>query len=302
MSETLPSYPKIFNLGHRAISNLFEGRVVVQEKVDGSQFSFGMVAGQLLVRSKGAVIDPQSPPKIFRGAVASVLEVADTLPPDLIFRGEAMQQPRHNTLAYDRFPKGHVALFDAGSAGEHYYPRDQLKTWADYLGFDIVPEFYDGTIDSIEQLRGLLTQPSFLGGQIVEGIVIKNYNQFTPFNQVAMGKLVREEFKEMHSKEWRKDNPPPKDFIAELIETYRTPARWEKAAQHLREAGTLEGDVRDIGALIKEVVADVKEECADEIKDALFKYYWKKIGGGLHHGLPDWYKDKLAQTMFTVAA
>ena len=33
---TLPSYPKVWNLGHPHIENLFDGPVVVQEKVDGS--------------------------------------------------------------------------------------------------------------------------------------------------------------------------------------------------------------------------------------------------------------------------
>ena len=37
-----PSYPKIFNVGNNYIPNLLVGRVEVTEKIDGSQFSFGV--------------------------------------------------------------------------------------------------------------------------------------------------------------------------------------------------------------------------------------------------------------------
>lgn len=47
------SYPSIYSLGHRYISELFSGPVVIQEKIDGSQFSFGNLNGKLFCRSKG---------------------------------------------------------------------------------------------------------------------------------------------------------------------------------------------------------------------------------------------------------
>ena len=57
------SYPKVFNLGHAAMADLLGGNVVVQEKVDGSQFSFARTdSGQLLFRSKGAEIHPEARP------------------------------------------------------------------------------------------------------------------------------------------------------------------------------------------------------------------------------------------------
>jgi hypothetical protein len=36
------SYPKLYAMGHRAIADLLLDDVIVQEKVDGSQFSFGL--------------------------------------------------------------------------------------------------------------------------------------------------------------------------------------------------------------------------------------------------------------------
>jgi hypothetical protein len=36
------SYPKVYNMGHAAIADLLLDDVLVEEKVDGSQFSFGV--------------------------------------------------------------------------------------------------------------------------------------------------------------------------------------------------------------------------------------------------------------------
>lgn len=38
----IESYPKIYNMGHAAIAELLLGEVTVEEKVDGSQISFGI--------------------------------------------------------------------------------------------------------------------------------------------------------------------------------------------------------------------------------------------------------------------
>ena len=69
------SYPSIFAVGHAATAHLFDGDVIVEEKVDGSQFSFGVdESGELHVRSKGAVMIPDAPEKMFQRAVDSVRE------------------------------------------------------------------------------------------------------------------------------------------------------------------------------------------------------------------------------------
>lgn len=65
----LRSYPKVYNFGHRAIVDLMDGPVVVQEKVDGSQFSAGVIDGKLHCRSHHNALNLDEPPKMFREAV-----------------------------------------------------------------------------------------------------------------------------------------------------------------------------------------------------------------------------------------
>ena len=37
------SYPKIYNLGHKYLEELFLDDVLIEEKIDGSQISFGVI-------------------------------------------------------------------------------------------------------------------------------------------------------------------------------------------------------------------------------------------------------------------
>ena len=50
------NYASIFALGHKALQELLWDDVVIEEKVDGSQFSFGLIDGTLRFRPKGQEI------------------------------------------------------------------------------------------------------------------------------------------------------------------------------------------------------------------------------------------------------
>lgn len=112
------------------------------------------------------------------------------------------------------------------------------------------------------------------------------------------GKHVSEAFKEQHSTAWKAANPGGKDIIQNLIHQYRVEPRWRKALQHLRDAGQIEGTPKDIGALIKEVQADLQEESAAEIAEALLKWAMPKIRRGVSSGVAEWYKGLLLERQF----
>ena len=83
-----------------------------------------------------------------------------------------------------------------------------------------------------------------------------------------------------------------------LIKELSTPARWNKAIQHLRERGEIEDSPRDIGKILKEVQVDVFKEETDHIKDRLFEWAKGHISRGVIQGFPEYYKDQLLKLQF----
>lgn len=305
-NNMLNSYPKIYNLGHSELVDLFNGPVIVEEKIDGSQISFGVTNDdELLIRSKGCSIDVNYPPKMFKTAVDNIMDIRGMLVPGAIYRGEYLAKPKHNTLKYSRVPLRNIIIFDIEIPNDtgcllFASPSCKLETCR-LLGMECVPVILSGENIGIDLLKAALTKESVLGGVKIEGVVIKplNYDLFGRDKKVIMGKHVSEEFKEVHQKEWKTNNPGRKDSIEKIIERFRTTARWEKAFQHLRESGKIENSPKDIDALIKETQEDISEECSEEIKNLLYQEFGKEIKRRSTFGLPEWYKNKLLEAQFS---
>jgi hypothetical protein len=302
MMDSWHSYPSIYALGHRYIADLLLDSVLVEEKIDGSQFSFGLFQGDeglyLRCRSKGAELNLIAPDSMFKRGVETVQSLAGKLHLGWTYRAEYLMKPKHNALAYDRIPKDHIILFDINTGHEEYMPYEQKAGEAARLGLEVVPKMYEGTIEDVQHFRSLLDTVSCLGGQKIEGVVIKNYQRFGLDKKVLLGKFVSEAFKEVHAREWKAANPTQGDILEQLIRSLKTDARWHKSVQHLRERGELEDSPRDIGKLMKEVPVDVEEEEMDFIKDKLFDWAWPHLRRGITGGLPEWYKEQLLLKQF----
>jgi len=294
----LNSYPTVYAIGHKAITGLFSGNVIVEEKVDGSQFSFGVIDGELMCRSKGKQMILDAPDGMFVKAVSNVRLIAPSLKPNYIYRCEYLQKPKHNTLEYSRVPAMNLIGFDICSGLEEYLTPEEKRDEFQRIELECVPLLFVGVVENYETFAEFLNLESILGGSKIEGVVVKNYSLFTAEKKVAMGKYVSENFKELHEVDWKQRNPTGKDVTQYLIDRYKTESRYQKAIQHLKEDGILESSPRDIGLLIREIQADVLKECEDEIKNTLFSHYWKQIQRGIVSGFPEWYKSELAKTAF----
>lgn len=316
------SYPSIFNIGHRAIKDLLIGEVNIEEKVDGSQFSFGMVPSNLddkgqpvdvvysetedgipfslKIRSKGAVMHIDAPEKMFNQAAETVKALADKIHVGWTYRAEYLAKPKHNSLVYDRVPKQNLILFDVNTEDGGFLTYEEKVKEGQRLGLEVVPRIFKGFLINMDQFRTFLDNLSILGGQKIEGVVVKpvNYDLYGQDKKVLMGKFVSEAFKEVHRKAWGESNPTQKDVVTRVGESLTTPARWNKAIQHMKERGILDGSPRDIGPLMKEVVDDIWKEEQDFMKDELFKQAWPHIRRLVTRGLPEWYKEQLLKQAF----
>lgn len=313
------SYPSTYNMGHKAIADLLNHEVNVEEKVDGSQFSFGLIEStdetkvihgyeidgdnrmwELKLRSKGAIMHPDAPMDMFKAGVVHVKSIQHLLHPGWTYRGEYLAKPKHNALAYDRIPKGHVIIFDINDGEESYLSYEEKVAESNRIGLEVVPRLFRGTINSVEEFRRFLESTSILGGQQIEGVVVKpvGYDLFGTDKKVLFGKFVSEAYREVHSKSWREANPTRGDIVERLISGLSTPARYAKAVQHLRERGELSESVRDIGNILKEVQVDIAKEEKDLIAHTLYRHFIKDILRGASRGVPDWWKQRLLEAQF----
>jgi len=296
-----PSYPKILAIGNEYIADIFKGSVDVQEKIDGSMSAFGCTKNnQVVMRSKGKELFYEDHEGMFDIFVNFVMEHEEWLlaHPGMYFYGEFLSKSKHNALAYDHVPRNNIMLFGVYEEGVGYYKTyKELKHWANALDLDPVPLLYYGEIKDKEALEHFLTFDSILGNQKVEGVVVKNYEQTLLVGGKIcpqFGKLVRPEFKEKLNKTWTTG----KDKVQLFIDSFRTEARWQKAVQHLKDKGQLEGSPRDIGKLIVEVKRDIIDEEENEIKLGLYKLFKDQILRKATAGMPEFYKEQLLNKAF----
>ncbi|HRT03154.1 MAG TPA: RNA ligase family protein [Candidatus Diapherotrites archaeon] len=296
--KKVPSYPKVLILGASYTENALTGEVILQEKVDGSQFGFGLNEdNELVFRSHNSSIQKECIPSMFKGGVEYLLTIEEKIKaffsPDTYFYCEYLRKPKHNVLKYDRFPKHHLVLFDV-LIKEKWVDREELCKIAEYLDIDMIPELYRGKAD-IDKIKELLNIPSFLGNELIEGVVIKNYNLFIEGSSSPLfTKYVRETFKE-RSKIDQKDKESNKQSIEEYIKSFHNEARWQKAYLHLLEQDKIEKQPKDIQKLINAVKKDIIAEEKENIKKDLYKMFIGKILDYAIKGLPEWYKNKLVQ-------
>lgn len=293
----MSSYPKVYNVGHPALDGFFDDVVTVEEKIDGSQFSFWKDDDGLHFRSRRADVH-QDAAGMFEAGVEAVRLIYRAMPTGFVYRAEYLQKPKHNVLAYDRAPKDNLILFDVMIGPERYMSRTKLEEEASDLGLEVVPVLFKGKINSAKDVEDLLQTESILGGQKVEGLVFKRRGNaiFGRDAKPLIAKYVSESYREVHQK--KKYKVPRQEIINSIIEQYRVEPRWLKAVQHLRDNGDLEQSPRDIGKLIKEVQEDVMFECGWEIMQTLFGHFQKDIQRGIIRGLPEWYKEQLLQLQF----
>jgi len=298
--DNIKAFPKIFHIGDSMIQNLFKGKVEITEKIDGSQFAFGITKdGEIVMRSHGQELTNTNVPKMFKGAEEQVNRIGSFLQEignrDIYFYCEYLDKPHHNTLTYSRVPLNNLYLFGIFMNGEWVSDYGILYEWADKIEIERPHIFSDCEIKDLKDLEEYLEMDSILGNTKVEGIVVKNYNEPSLrgsfFIPLSMGKYVNEKFKEKNSKNWKMQTGKGK--LELFIESFKTEARWLKAIQHLKENDELQFTPKDIGKLIKEIQIDIETEDKEYIETMLYKIFIADICKRAKRGFPEFYKEKL---------
>lgn len=299
--KVIDSYSKIRDLKYVRKHGFFDLPLCVEEKVDGSQFSFAKINGHLYVRSKGREFDVNDPDGLFKGACETVKNISHLLREKWIYRGEVIQKPRHNVITYDRVPNGNIILFDVHiPENREKLSSQEKREEACRLGLECVQTlgyFEKGEL-SDEIVEELLQSKSQLGDVQIEGIVIKQVEKdfsrilFDPASKKElMCKIVSDEFKEVAQRKKTTKHKIERsgEIISDIAEKYGTDPRFRKAFQHLKEDGKLTGERSDIGLLCKEIVRDIWDECHQEIAEDLVNFYKKSINKKILADVPSWW-------------
>jgi len=308
MNSSWNSYPKIYNFGHPSTKPLVGREVRVEEKVDGSQFSFGDIVGEegssLRCKSRRVEMNPLAPTDLFCMAAytAKRLYDSDILMPGWTYRGEAFKSPCHNSLEYERVPLHNIAIFDIARGENDYLSRDELERECGRIGLEPVACFGTYTFHTYESVASMLDRPSYLGKNKIEGVVLKPVvPMFGEDAKPLYTKVVSEAFRELHAGNSEYKTTKKTETIQAIAEEVSTRPRWQKTRARLAEEGKLVGDPRDLQYLIKELQQDIHEECEEHIKSRLYAAFKKKIMGGAVRGFPEWYKSELAKEVFALA-
>jgi hypothetical protein len=276
------------------VRELFHDQVAIQEKVDGSQFSFSMDEHeQVHCRSSGVQLYPESMDETFRKGVEYAQSLSNRLVPGYVYRCEYLLEPKHSSLTYARVPRNNFALFDVEIGREWYQSYTELQDTADKLEIEAVPQLYYGEM-TYEGLEQFLETDSFLGRVKIEGVVVKNYHRFChATGKVLWAKYVSDDFKEVHATEWGGLAEKQADIHQQLIDEYRTTQRWEKAVLRMRDRGMLQNKVQDIGPLMATVWPDIVAECKPQIMEKLWQHHSRRLQKAMVGGFPEWYKQRL---------
>lgn len=303
-------YIKVQHLGDKLISDLLEGQVVVEEKIDGSQFRIEASANGVRCGSKSVDFGEEMDKNFKKGVelvMSSKLVGYDYGGHTFHIFAEYLQSPHHNTLHYERTPDRHLMIFDVvdelADGSLSFYTPEQKRGFAGWLGFEAIPTLFEGDGSELtqERINEMLKTTSALGKETIEGIVVKNYSKFYdpvkfPYyaGMFKAGKYVRAEFTERNNTEWK----AKKGGIEQFLESLAMPARWVKAVQHLKDAGQLSDNMADMRLLIPELMRDFEEEEKEDIKEKLYGMYRKQMLASVQRGFAEWYKQRLLEQQF----
>ena len=137
----MKQYPKIFKEHNIEIANM-GGNVIVQEKIDGSQYKVRVDANHnITIGSKNVdnikcevIIDTINKSTLCQHGY------------DLTIYGEFLSKPKHNVLHYERVPTNNFIVFDIYDHGRECYLNPiQVKNILNNcrLDFDTVPTYYE---------------------------------------------------------------------------------------------------------------------------------------------------------------
>ena len=206
-------YIKIRALGTDETDGIFDGKIVVQEKVDGANFSFFLDDDKLIFASRNMVmIDKKNAGnwKAMFPVTEAFNQHKDKFNPNYLYVGESTQK---HTISYDLIP-GFIGYDIWDEETELFLDWKDTKEIFESLGLEFIHIHFekDGNKITIEKLQECIKDSAYKDGP-AEGVVIKNYNKLDGHDRQIFAKIVTDEFKESNRKAFGGTDQPKRRII-----------------------------------------------------------------------------------------
>lgn len=271
----MQKYMKILRHGKGGTHNsIHEGaKIVVMEKLDGTNASFKVEDGKVLAFSRNNQLDESN-------GLRGFYQWTQTLDPNellegVIYFGEWLVKHK---LDYGEH-ENQFYLFDIYNTNlDKYVSFSMVEDESTRLGLNLCPVFYKGEFQSLEHILSFVGKSLF--GKFGEGVVVKNYDfEFNRNGEQQFTKIVSDEFAEV--KQVKKQRVAPTGgLLDEFVTTNLTQARVNKILHKLVDENILEEDfdITDMGTILKHTGTRVYEDIIEEELDSLLKHVKAKIG------------------------
>lgn len=228
-------YPHLERFGTDEVENIELGECWIFPKLDGTNGSIWSETGRVEFGSRNRQLSLDDDNQGFM----------NTLWDDVRLRKYFSMYPNHRLYGEWLVPhafKGYREdvwrrfwIFDVSVADEsgieHFIPYVQYQPSLESYGLDYILPIVKVVNPSPDVLVKFLDKATFLceTGQVGEGIVIKNYGFYNKYNRQTWAKIVRQEFKEVHTKHHGVDELQIPDLVeAKIVDKYITQALVDK--------------------------------------------------------------------------
>ena len=162
----------------REETRVFSDKVIVEEKVDGSQLVFlvSETNGTLnIVTKKGTEVKVDD--RDFAPAVKEIGKMAGHVRHGWIYIVEFLRGLQHNKIMYNEVPRKGLMLVDVTMKDNSFLNRQTREKEAKRLGIECLPLLWEPTDHEKELtsyiLVDLFREPAYLGGLLVPGLIVK---------------------------------------------------------------------------------------------------------------------------------
>jgi hypothetical protein len=241
-------YQHVERFGTDEVENIELGICHVFPKIDGTNGSVWLDNGQVCAGSRNRTLSLEADNAGFLDSIIKDSRIIGYLlkHPEHRIYGEWLVPHSLKTYrdeAWRKFYVFDVCVDSEGGNEVEYLPYSAYATILEEFKIDYIPLLAEVRNGSFEQFVELLSKNTFLikdGLGVGEGIVIKNYSYKNRFGRTTWAKMVRAEFKEIHSKTMGAPIVQGEKMVEEsIVEKYCTTALIEK--EHAKIVNEMNG-------------------------------------------------------------